>query len=159
MCNELPGSLICSFVNEHSPASVIKNRCECVCLIRRDSSCWTVKAVKVCRVHPVTSHIDTSGRVCVLCVVSEHLGCVSVCVCMCSVGQSLSAPFHVLVTLEPNLSPDQQRLSHYITAITVHHRHLTHKTLTHTRLLIIMAEVPENCSWVDDKYWEALNFF
>ncbi len=124
-----------------------------MCLIRRDSSCWTVKAVKVCRVNKCPPfdliHWYIWTCLCPMCGVRASRMCVCVCVCMCSVGQSLSAPFHVLVTLEPNLSPDQQRLSHCITAITVHHRHLTHKTLTHTRLLIIMAEVPENCSWVD----------
>ncbi len=128
MCNELPGSLICSFVNEHSPASVIKNRCECVCLIRRDSSCWTVKAVKVCRVHPVTSHIDTSGRVCVLCVVSEHLGCVSVCVCVHVFSRTVSVS-----SVPCSCHPGAKSVPRSAKTVTLHHRHHCTSPPSHTQ--------------------------
>ncbi len=131
----------------------MKNRCECVCLIRRDSSCWTVKAVKVCRVNKcVTSHIDPSGCVCVLCVVSEHLRCVSVCVHVFSRTVSVSS-------VPCSCHPGAKSVPRSAKTVTLH---ICTSPPSHTQdsnTLIIMAGVPENCSWVDDKYWEALIFF
>ncbi len=127
----------------------MKNRCESVCLIRRDSSCWTVKAVKVCRVNKcVTSHIDPSGCVCVLCVVSEHLRCVSVCVHVFSRTVSVSS-------VPCSCHPGAKSVPRSAKTVTLHI-----STISHTRLIHIHSN---NNGWGPRRLqlgrWQILRSF
>lgn len=149
MCNELPGSLICSFVNEHLPASVMTNRCECVCLICWDSSCWTVKAVKSLlgeqtpTLWPHTLiHLDISMRG-----VRASRMCVCVCVHVFSRTVSVSS-------VPCSCHPGAKSVPRSAKTVTLH---ICTSPPSHTQdsyTLIIIAGVPENWS-----RWQILRSF